>query len=87
VRSAAERRILGPDVDIEVSAIDETNRRVPLKSIVARLASNWAQGVDRFFITDDNFARNKDWEAIYDRIIELREKDGLRRPQGSSTAS
>ena len=38
---------------------------------------NWEQGVDRFFITDDNFARNKDWEAIYDRIIELRERDGL----------
>src|SRR5215475_6065309 len=38
---------------------------------------NWAQGVDRFFITDDNFARNRDWEAIYDRIIKLREEDGL----------
>ena len=38
---------------------------------------NWEQGVDRFFITDDNFARNKDWEPIYDRIIELRERDGL----------
>src|SRR5262245_25986122 len=38
---------------------------------------NWAQGVDRFFITDDNFARNKDWESIYDRIIKLREEDGL----------
>jgi radical SAM superfamily enzyme YgiQ (UPF0313 family) len=38
---------------------------------------NWAQGIDRFFITDDNFARNKDWEAIYDRIIRLREVDGL----------
>ena len=23
--------------------------------------SNWAQGVGAFFITDDNFARNKDW--------------------------
>jgi hypothetical protein len=34
-------------------------------------------GVGRFFITDDNFARNKDWEAIFDRIIELRERDGL----------
>jgi radical SAM superfamily enzyme YgiQ (UPF0313 family) len=38
---------------------------------------NWDQGVDRFFITDDNFARNKDWEAIYERIIKLREEDGL----------
>ena len=39
---------------------------------------NWAQGVKRFFITDDNFARNKDWEAIYDRIIKLREEDGMK---------
>ena len=41
------------------------------------LRMNWAQGVKRFFITDDNFARNKDWEAIYDRIIKLREEDGM----------
>jgi len=34
---------------------------------------NWADGVHKFFITDDNFARNKDWEAIFDRLIELRE--------------
>jgi hypothetical protein len=38
---------------------------------------NWAQGVCRFFITDDNFARNRDWEAILDRLIELRERDGI----------
>ncbi len=38
---------------------------------------NWKQGVKRFFITDDNFARNKDWESIYDRIIKLREVDGM----------
>jgi hypothetical protein len=34
---------------------------------------NYAQGLRSFFITDDNFARNKDWEAILDRIIYLRE--------------
>src|SRR5262249_44545879 len=38
---------------------------------------NYEQGIDRFFITDDNFARNKDWEAIFDRIIKLREQDGM----------
>ena len=38
---------------------------------------NWAQGIHKFFITDDNFARNKEWEAIFDRLIELREKDGI----------
>src|SRR6202047_366106 len=38
---------------------------------------NWAQGIHKFFITDDNFARNKEWEAIFDRLIELREKHGI----------
>jgi len=37
-----------------------------------------AQGVHHIFITDDNFARHKEWEAIIDRVIELREKEGLR---------
>ena len=31
----------------------------------------------RFFITDDNFARNKDWEAILDRLIHLREVEEM----------
>src|SRR5271165_1786818 len=35
---------------------------------------NWSQGIHKFFITDDNFARNREWEAIFDRLIELREK-------------
>ncbi len=39
--------------------------------------ANVAQGIHRFFITDDNFARNKDWEAILDRLIALREIEGL----------
>jgi hypothetical protein len=38
---------------------------------------NWAQGIHKFFITDDNFARNKEWEAIFDRLIELRERHGI----------
>jgi Radical SAM superfamily len=35
---------------------------------------NWAQGIGKFFITDDNFARNKEWESIFDRLIALREQ-------------
>jgi radical SAM superfamily enzyme YgiQ (UPF0313 family) len=38
---------------------------------------NWAQRVSKFFITDDNFARNKEWEAIFDRLIALRENEGI----------
>ena len=36
----------------------------------------WAQGIP-IFITDNNFARNKEWESIFDRLTELREKDKI----------
>jgi hypothetical protein len=45
--------------------------------IEALVRVNWAQGVCKYFITDDNFARNKDWEVILDRLIRLREVDGI----------
>jgi radical SAM superfamily enzyme YgiQ (UPF0313 family) len=54
-----------------------SRRRTPddVEAIVRR---NVAQGVKSFFVTDDNFARNKDWEPILDQLIALRERDGLR---------
>ena len=42
------------------------------------IRENAAQGISRFFITDDNFARNRDWEAIFDRLIMLREREGIK---------
>src|SRR6185437_13996237 len=36
---------------------------------------NHAQGIKRFFITDDNFARNRDWELLFDRLIHLRKTE------------
>ena len=39
---------------------------------------NVAHGIRRFFITDDNFARNRDWEVLFDRLIQLREQEGLK---------
>ncbi len=39
--------------------------------------TNVAQGIYKFFITDDNFARNKAWESIFDRFILLRKKEGI----------
>jgi len=39
---------------------------------------NLAQGVHNFFITDDNLARNRDWEAMFDRLIRMREEEKLR---------
>ncbi len=38
---------------------------------------NHAQGITRYFISDDNFARNRNWEAIFDRMIELREVEKI----------
>jgi hypothetical protein len=53
------------------------SRRRSADDIEQIIRSNLAQGVYRFFITDDNFARNKDWEEIVDRMIELRQGEGL----------
>ena len=36
---------------------------------------NYAQDIRRFFITDDNFARNRHWEQFFDRLIDLRGGD------------
>jgi hypothetical protein len=46
--------------------------------VEAIIRANAAQGVNRFFVTDDNFARNKNWEAIFDRLAKLREVEGLK---------
>jgi radical SAM superfamily enzyme YgiQ (UPF0313 family) len=52
------------------------SRRRTADDIEAVIRANMAQGIRGFFITDDNFARNKDWEVLLDRIIELREREG-----------
>ena len=43
----------------------------------AVIRENVAQNINRFFITDDNFARNRNWEAFFDRLIMLREEEGF----------
>ena len=43
--------------------------------VEAIVRANAAQNITRFFVTDDNFARNRNWEPILDRIIELRERE------------
>ncbi|MFL5225567.1 MAG: B12-binding domain-containing radical SAM protein, partial [Microvirga sp.] len=54
----------------------KSRRRSP-DDVERLIRRHYSEGVRRFFITDDNFARNKDWEAIFDRIIELRERDKM----------
>jgi len=46
--------------------------------VEAIVRANAAQGVTRFFVTDDNFARNRNWEPILDRLIELRERENFK---------
>ncbi|MEY2507401.1 MAG: hypothetical protein QOH01_1730 [Verrucomicrobiota bacterium] len=55
----------------------KSRRRTP-DDIEQIIRANVKQGLRSFFITDDNFARNKDWEAILDRIIHLKEVDKLK---------
>ncbi|MCX7360919.1 MAG: radical SAM protein [Alphaproteobacteria bacterium] len=43
----------------------------------AIIRENYSQGIKSFFITDDNMARNKHWEEFFDRLIELRENEGI----------
>jgi len=45
--------------------------------VEAIVRANAAQGIHKFFVTDDNFARNRNWEPILDRLIALRE-EGVR---------
>jgi hypothetical protein len=54
----------------------KSRRRSP-DDIEYLIRQHYTQGFRWFFVTDDNFARNKDWESIFDRIIELRERDGI----------
>ncbi|MBZ5600827.1 MAG: radical SAM protein [Acidobacteriia bacterium] len=53
------------------------SRRRSADDVEKIIRMNLAQGVNRFFITDDNFARNQDWEAIFDRLIAMREQEKL----------
>ncbi|HEV2748001.1 MAG TPA: radical SAM protein [Allosphingosinicella sp.] len=44
----------------------------------AIMRENHAQGIKAFFITDDNLARNRRWEEFFDRLIKLREEEGIK---------
>jgi radical SAM superfamily enzyme len=38
---------------------------------------NYARGIKRFFITDDNLARNGMWEELFDRMIKMKVDEGM----------
>jgi hypothetical protein len=53
------------------------SRRRSADDVERTIREHYVQGIRHFFITDDNLARNKDWEAIFDRIIMLREREKM----------
>jgi hypothetical protein len=54
----------------------KSRRRTP-DDVEYLVRQNAAQGIRHYFITDDNFARNREWEPILDRLILLRERDRI----------
>jgi radical SAM superfamily enzyme YgiQ (UPF0313 family) len=46
-------------------------------AIERAVREGYARGIDYYFFTDDNFSRNPCWEAIFDRLIRLREEEGI----------
>lgn len=45
-----------------------------IEDVTKVLRYYYEMGTKRFLITDDNFARNKNWEAVLDQIIALRDE-------------
>ena len=57
---------------------DHKSHRHPPDEVERSIRAHYQQRVPWFFITDDGFVRNEDWEPIFDRIILLRERDKIR---------
>src|SRR5712691_723150 len=53
------------------------SRRRSADDVERTIREHWADGIRDFLITDDNMARNKDWEPIFDRIIAMREREKM----------
>lgn len=61
--------------------INVQGRKMRVRSasaIAEAVRSNWQRNqVDFYFFTDDNFARNSQWEAIFDALIRIREEEKI----------
>ena len=55
-----------------------TSRHRTADDVEEIIRNNADHGITSFFITDDNFARNRNWEPILDRLAQLRELKGLK---------
>ena len=57
----------------------KTMRNRDAGCITAQIRKNFHErDLNYYFFTDDNFSRNKNWEDIFDGLIELREKEDIR---------
>ncbi|MDD5217301.1 MAG: radical SAM protein [Candidatus Omnitrophica bacterium] len=50
----------------------------PVHAIERLIRENYRRHkISRYFFTDDNFCRNRNWEAIFDAVIRLREEEKI----------
>jgi radical SAM superfamily enzyme YgiQ (UPF0313 family) len=61
-----------------VSVYGQGMRSRSVQDIEQIIRNYYKRGTRHFFITDDDFARNPNWEPILDRLIELRQTQGLK---------
>jgi hypothetical protein len=61
-----------------INAQARKSRHRTADDIERLIRANHAADVQRYFITDDDFARKRNWEAILDHIIMLREQEKFR---------
>lgn len=54
-----------------------TSRHRTADDVERLLRANLKNGIRHYFLTDDNFARNRNWESIFDRIADLRAELGV----------
>ncbi|HNX68963.1 MAG TPA: radical SAM protein [Candidatus Omnitrophota bacterium] len=63
------------------TVINVQGRRMRFRAadqILAKIRRDYRRaGITHYFFTDDNFCRNKNWEAIFDGLIEMREKEKM----------
>jgi radical SAM superfamily enzyme YgiQ (UPF0313 family) len=66
-----------------ISVQGRTMRARDPRRVLEQIRANASPGhghrlIDHYFFTDDNFSRNPTWEAIFDGLIDLREKEHMR---------
>ena len=72
-RPIAGRPLRVTELSLGCAQLGNLYRAITDEQAHATIEAAWAQGIRYFLITDDNMARNKNWEAIFDRLIKMRE--------------